>query len=381
MSARATQLDFRDLLALSKQNVEIELKAMLLAREHQWRSLGPEVRAVVHAASDMTLRGGKRFRAALFAAVHCGLVGKWTPATSKGGAALELLQSYLLIQDDWMDGDVERRGGPSAHVLLSAKLGGAEPGAIAAMLASDLLAGMAFETLAIVNAPTARRIAALKTFARVHEDVVMGQVLDTVAKKAKLEDVHQLKTGSYTIRGPLLLGSALGGGGARLTAQLEAFAAPLGMGFQLRDDLLGVFGDEKNSGRPRGSDLRSGKNSAVLREAKPRLRAAERAAVKRVFGKSSPNDSELDAAIGALRDCGAYAAVETQFYQLCDSARQLAAKIGKRSIANHLGQAVDLLRDLPIHSDANGAAPSITLRPQLKPRAKGHGSAGQQAPI
>lgn len=352
-------LSFASLLSESKRQVEIELGRLLDARRETWANLGPEVRSVVGAATDLTMRGGKRFRAALLAAVHTGLVGKWTPATTSGGVALELLQSYLLIQDDWMDGDVERRGGPSAHVLLERKLGSSQGGAVGAMLASDFLAGLAFESLALLDAPPDRRVAALRVFAKVHEDVVMGQVLDTLAKKARVEDIHTLKTGSYTIRGPLLLGAALGGASTKLEKQLVAYAEPLGIAFQLRDDLLGIFGDEASSGRPRASDIRSGKNSAVMREADKRLTPAGKKAIARVFGKSDPKDADLDRAIDALVTSGARAAVEKRFFSLCDDASAKARSIGKGSpIARHLGEAVLLLRDLPILGERTGTKKS-----------------------
>jgi geranylgeranyl diphosphate synthase type I len=100
--------------------------------------------------------------------------------------------------------------------------------------------------------------------------------------------MHDLKTGSYTVRGPLALGHAVAGGGADGWAALRAFAAPLGIAFQLRDDLIGTFGDAKETGKPAGGDLRAGKHTAPIAVALERLDAAGRAELLGLLGSAAP---------------------------------------------------------------------------------------------
>lgn len=331
LEARARE--FSEFLGSVKVAVEARLVALLDARASARKSAGPEAADVLSNARDLTLRGGKRYRAGMLAATYFAVasqrgavdVGKLDETLLGGGVALELLQSYLLVQDDWMDGDVERRGGPSAHVALERSLGSAHKGACAAIMAGDYLFGLAIEALASVPAPPARIVEALKFFTSVHEDVVVGQVLDTVAKNADIEVLHALKTGSYTVRGPVLLGALLAGAGPEDVARLTAYAEPIGVAFQLRDDLIGVFGTEAEAGRPAASDLRSAKNTAVMREAFPRLSAGDRALVDAVWGKPESDAASITAAVRAVERCGARRAVEARLYELCGQAEALAA--------------------------------------------------------
>jgi geranylgeranyl diphosphate synthase type I len=320
---------FGELLKRTKPAVERRMESIFSDRLARRGPIAPSVRSVVEVARDLTLRGGKRFRAALVAATYFGANPKGARSVAvAGGVALEMLQSYLLIQDDWMDGDVERRGGPSAHVALARRLGKSaiaadRAGAVGAILASDLIWGLAVEALAASSAPPAVRARAIEELVRIHEDVVAGQVLDTVEPKVDVEKLHDLKTGSYTVRGPLALGAILGGAPASTERALGSYAAPLGVAFQLRDDLLGVFGTPEESGRPAGSDLMAGKSTAVLRHAMPRLSPCGKRSVSAVW-KRRAKAHAVTAAVRAVEDTGAREAVEKRLAALCTRAERIA---------------------------------------------------------
>lgn len=258
-------------LALSTQGaVEAHLARVLEERRARLAAIAPEAARPLDAAADLVLRGGKRFRAVLVRAAFEGAApeGATHEAAVIGGAAYELVQAYLLVQDDWMDGDATRRGGPTAHERLAAELGSAHLGACSAVLASDLLFGYALELLTSEVLGAEQRLAALRTLLETHEAVVAGQHLDVTHRAPSVELLHALKTGSYTVRGPLRLGLALAGvSPSSLERELEAFAEPVGLAFQLRDDLLGTFGAEARTGKPVGNDLALGKRTAVLRAA------------------------------------------------------------------------------------------------------------------
>jgi geranylgeranyl diphosphate synthase, type I len=324
---------FASLLLNTKPAVESKMEAMFRDRAKLRAPNGPEVRDVVAVAHDLSMRGGKRFRAALLAAAYFGVSPRGAKDNALlGGVSLEMLQSYLLIQDDWMDGDVERRGGPSAHIALAKKLGGGpllpeRAGGVAALLASDLVWGLAVSALLSTKVEPAIRVRALDELMRIHEDVVAGQVIDTLAKKPDIEVLHDLKTGSYTVRGPLALGAILGGAGKPVLRALARYADPLGVAFQLRDDLLGVFGTEAEAGRPQGSDLRSGKNTSVLRHASPKLRGAGKRALATVWKKGDAKQRDVLTAVDAISATGAREAVEMRLASLCDRAEREASKL------------------------------------------------------
>ena len=327
VSARSAKA-FSDHLAFVQSEIERRLRACWEIKLREVRGHGPEVVTMATAARDLTLRGGKRFRAALLATAYAGAAPRAKIEIAlEAGVAIELLQTYLLIQDDWMDDDPIRRGGPSVHVVLGRAFRSARHGYSAAILSSDLTWGLALATLTAIDAPAARLIATIRLFAEVHEHVVFGQQLDLLGSADDVEKMHALKTGSYTVRGPLLLGATLAGGDTNLLAALARFAEPLGVAFQLRDDLLGAFGKKANTGKAEGGDLRAGKRTALLAEAEGRLDKAERRALKRVLGRSDANRAAIAAATRALETCGARAAVELRLAQLCAEADALAVEL------------------------------------------------------
>lgn len=295
-----------------------------LARAEQ-RAAGLGIGPMVAPLRDLMQRGGKRFRAALVVA-SCGGVRKRVPwgAAFDAAASVELLHAYLLVQDDWMDGDRRRRGGPAVHVALRQTYG--RHGDSSAILASDLAWNSAMNLLSQAPAPAGRVRAAWRELLDVHEQVVLGQQLDLLGSD-EVAIVHQLKTGSYTVRGPLLIGAALAGGDPALTRALGRFAEPLGKAFQLRDDLLSAFGDPALTGKRLAGDLRAGKHSAVTVLANQRLDRAGQRALERVFGVGRATQSDLRAAIGHLERCGVRAELQADLAALCQASRCRLAKL------------------------------------------------------
>jgi geranylgeranyl diphosphate synthase type I len=161
------------------------------------------------------------------------------------------------------------------------------------------------------------------------DEVIAGQVLDIRGGAATAHDVevvHILKTASYSVRGPVVMGARLAGAGDAQVAALEAFAQPLGVAFQLRDDVMGAFGDARAMGKPSGSDLREGKRTALVVDALRDPRVAER--LQRVLGRSDASDGDVAAAVAALEDCGARTRVEERAPRSCASrARRSSAQI------------------------------------------------------
>ncbi len=308
--------------------LEAELERWLDQERSLARALHPEAGVVVDAMSELCTRGGKRFRAVLVAASYeaCGGEGGSTQVVW-AGVAMEVLQAYLLIHDDWMDGDELRRGGPSVHARLRRELGGTQEGDAAAILAGDFASALALEALTRVRCAPARIADAFRELARMEHDVVLGQILDVRGASDRpeaVEAMHDLKTSSYTVRGPLLLGAALAGASQEQRAALERAAAPLGVAFQLRDDLLGAFGDPEKTGKPRGGDLRQGKRNSLVVEAGRDSKA--KAEIATVLGRVTATNAEIDVAIAALVACGARATVEARLEALLEQARSLLAQ-------------------------------------------------------
>ena len=293
--------------------VNARLERFFDEKKAQAQRLSPRAEELVTAVAELTMRGGKRLRPlAIYAgyrAAHSQQPELEDVVTL--GASIELLQTYLLIQDDWMDDDEERRGGPAAHVAFERQVGDSKLAASLAILAGDIAAGFAFELLHATRFPPRRAAAALQAFTTMHFEVVCGQQLDLLGHEA-VTLVHHLKTGSYTVRGPVTLGALLGDASDEQLQALERFARPLGIAFQLRDDVLGTFGDTHSTGKPAGHDLREGKNTALVSEARTLLSAADRDRLDEVLGNPLATTAAVDAVTGALERSGARARVESE---------------------------------------------------------------------
>ncbi len=296
------------------------------------RHLPADVQATIDTVRDLTLRGGKRLRAVLLAAGFEAAGGAGGPETVvMGGVSLELLQSYLLIHDDWMDQDEVRRGGPSVPAMLRKRFAGAgDPARTAAafsILAGDFAGGLALEALSRVRVAPACLAAASHEMARIERDVVLGQMCDLSAELSKepatdasVELTHRLKTGSYTVRGPLCLGASLAGADAATVRALEAFADPLGVAFQLRDDVLGTFGDPRSTGKPSTGDLRQGKRTGLIAALASDRSEATLGLLDRAFGRADANDKDLEALADRIATSGAKKRVEDRIDALLSQA-------------------------------------------------------------
>ena len=311
---------FGQFVARVRAEVDARLGPWLDERVARARSRGGDVEIVADAVRSLVMRGGKRMRAVLLAASYEACHGQGgSTAVAAAGTALELLQAYLLVHDDWMDGDDVRRGGPSVPAMLRERLPG--HGDAASVLAGDLAAAWAQEALLELELPPARVLLAARELARVEEEVIHGQVLDVRSRAndaREVEAVHALKTASYTVRGPVVMGARLAGASEAQVTALAAFATPLGVAFQLRDDVLGTFGDARATGKPAG-DLRKGKRTALVVEASTDAHAEEM--LGRVLGRPDATAADHDAAVAAVESSGARARVEGRIAALTGEAK------------------------------------------------------------
>ncbi len=329
---------FAGLLETVRVSVDLDLATWLSPKIVSARQISADVGAAAEAIDRLALRGGKRMRAALVVVgFACGGLGSSAGSrasdeevarsllqtVSRAAIAIELLQVYLLIHDDWMDDDDVRRGGPAVHVALRERLGSIRLGDAAGVLAGDLACAYAQEALLETPLPADRLLAAARAFAQIQEDVVRGQLAEMCVTDAKpgpsVELVHALKTASYTVTGPLLLGAHLAGAPASCLARLEQYGRPLGIAFQLRDDLLGTFGDPRVTGKPVGNDIRQGKRTALI--ASMRGDARVEALLGRVLGREDASEEAVAEVVRAMEATGARARVEARVGELLAESR------------------------------------------------------------
>lgn len=226
---------------------------------------------------DFIMRGGKRLRPVLFFYGYTLAGGKKKQEAISCSIAIEFLHSYLLIHDDIIDQDEFRHYGPSMHYWYEKKYSSKYQGKdlkhfghSMAINAGDVIFSWSYEAIASADFDPGRKIDVMKEISKINQNTVMGQVLDmslemgSVVKEDLIYSVQYYKTALYTITGPLQLGAILAGAGNDELKFIYDFSVPLGIAYQIQDDILGIFGDEEKIGKPVGSDLREGKKTLLI---------------------------------------------------------------------------------------------------------------------
>jgi geranylgeranyl diphosphate synthase, type I len=307
------------------------------AQAREYEALGDDAARLLAAATRST-QGGKRFRA-MFCTWGFRAVRDAAPdeeqALLRAAAALELLHASALVHDDFMDDSDTRRGHPTTHVAfadLHRRSGW--PGdpdqycAAAAVLLGDLLLSWADELMRGCGLPADVVAEALRVFDTTRSEVVLGQFLDVSLQARGASDVDQAmrvvryKSAKYSVERPLHVGAVLAGGTPELVDALSAYGLPLGEAFQLRDDLLGVFGDPGVTGKPAGDDLSEGKRTVLVALTLQRCSSAEALALEGALGRELA-PAEVTELQGVIERSGAAGEVEQRIEAL--TARSLGA--------------------------------------------------------
>lgn len=214
--------------------------------------------------------GGKRLRPVMCVLGYRAGGGHDDDTVLRVAAGLEMFHAFALIHDDIMDNSATRRGRPTVHQALAASYNDAALGAGAAILVGDMALAWSNELLYAHSALADRAAELRRIVDAMHQEVIYGQYLDLTAPLRPLADLEaawqviRYKTAKYTCERPLHAGAALAGADTALLAALTRYALPLGDAFQLRDDLLGVFGDPQRTGKSALDDLREGKRTVLL---------------------------------------------------------------------------------------------------------------------
>jgi geranylgeranyl diphosphate synthase type I len=321
--------------------VQSELTAFLDERTVDATAIDPVFGEAARSLARFVLDGGKRVRPT-FAWWGWRGAGRdpddpAAPAVVRAISALELLQACALIHDDLMDASATRRGKPTVHVEFARRHADAgwrgmptRFGAAAAILLGDLALAWADDLLRSAGLPVDALTRSSRPWQAMRTEVLGGQFLDVLfqatgdpSSRAALQ-IDRFKTAAYTVERPLHLGAAIAGAGPDLVGAYRRFGADIGVAFQLRDDLLGVFGDPVVTGKPAGDDLREGKRTLLLAIAEQRAEERGRAAARDVI-EAAVGDPELDTegverVRALLVELGAVDAVEERIEQLTVSA-------------------------------------------------------------
>lgn len=330
--------------------IQDHLDEFCVARKSDFEQISPDLTPVVDYTRDL-LQGGKRFRA-LFC--YWSWVGTLpgsdviqTEAQRAASAeaivgitsALEMFHAAALVHDDLLDQSDTRRGAPAVHKRFetlhsnSGWAGSPERfGVAGSVLVGDLMLGWSSEIFgnALLNAPEpAVETACRNEFSKMRVEVMAGQYLDVLEENAantrpveeavgRANRVILYKTAKYSIEAPLLIGAAFAGASPGLLRGISAFGIPLGMAFQLRDDILGVFGDPQVTGKPAGDDLREGKRTVLVGLTRESLSPSVGAIFDEMLSSRSLTAEQIGFLQQTISGSGALAKTERMIEELAD---------------------------------------------------------------
>jgi geranylgeranyl diphosphate synthase type I len=327
-SSSPAPLDREDL----RQRVQKCLNAFVAGQQHVLDAVSEELGPLTDALGEL-LHGGKRLRPAFCYWGFRGAGGADGDEVVVAASALELFQACAIVHDDVMDGSDTRRGRPAVHRRFAALhrtegwAGDPEGfGTGAAILLGDLCLAWSDQMLTTCRLPTDVLSAGQAVYAEMRAELMGGQYLDLLEQARgggsveRALRVARYKSAKYTIEKPLHLGAVLAGAQQAVLDGYSGYGLPLGEAFQLRDDVLGVFGDPAETGKPAGDDLREGKRTALVAMALEQASSAQAAAVRRHLGDPHLTDEGVAVLRAVICETGALRRVESLVEELLDDA-------------------------------------------------------------
>jgi len=259
---------------------------------------------IVKILKEYTLRGGKRLRSLLMIYAYQALGGNKQSEIIKASAAMELVQTSLLIHDDIMDQDNLRRGGESVHYKYSKYFDEVNEhfGVSIAIIAGNIAASYVFDVIGNTTFSDSKKIKAMQIIIDYLAQVNFGQAEDILLSKkenfteAGIEKVHYFKSMTYTAMMPILSGASLADYDKEKINALKIYAQNVGLAFQIHDDIIGIFGDTKKTGKPNGSDLSQNKKTFLILKTLEYASKTEQEFIKKLLGQKSITVYELEKA-------------------------------------------------------------------------------------
>lgn len=312
-------MDVKDALGKFQARVDKEIELFFEAERPKAAAISPIASAALEHLAEFSLRPGKRLRPALMYYGYKIFEGEQDEEVVKAAVCPEILHAYLLIHDDVMDQDERRRGEPTMHKVyedehrrLYKKYESAHFGESMAINLGDVGCHYALQALAAADFPAEQKTAAIL---KLHQQIVTvgyGQMLDVMSTVLNDEEVdedyvmhvHQFKTAVYTYETPLMIGATLAGANEHDLKVLSDYAIPAGIAFQIQDDILGMFGDEKKLGKANISDLREGKHTLLIIKALEKASGEQKEVIKGALGNPNLTQKMADEVRRIVIDTG-----------------------------------------------------------------------------
>lgn len=310
---------FNTQLAAYKQVIDADIEAYARHVRHSVREQYGEYGAVVtEAFLDMLGRGGKRLRGGLVMAGYQMCGGTDQTMIVRAATAVEMMHTYWLVIDDIQDRSVVRRGKPTVHKMLAAyhqkeKLhGDAEHVGMSLALNAAVAGGQAAQMLlSSLSVDAELRCKAMAILSQAAMVTGYGQTYDLMNEltmDVSLENIERTlewKTAYYTFLNPLCIGMVLAGAGCEDTDAIREYALPAGKAFQITDDIMGIFGEDKQTGKSAMDDIREGKQTLLTYRALRHAPPADKTFLRNCLGKTNLTHDDADRCRKIMQDTGA----------------------------------------------------------------------------
>jgi geranylgeranyl diphosphate synthase type I len=346
-------MEAKEQLAIFKTELDKEFQKYLNQKIAEAKKISPYTAELIEHIADFSMRGGKRIRPALMYYSYLAHGGRDRKEALKVSMAIEMSETYLLIHDDIMDDDALRRGGMTIHESYrqiadekyNHKSNPRSFGNSLGILAGDVACAMSNEIIANAKFKPGIIQKALAEFNNVYISECYGQTLDIISQLR--DDVgendviltHQLKTVPYTFDGPVKIGAILAGASNEDLENLSRYSVPLGIAFQIQDDILGMFSSEEKLGKPITSDLREGKKTLLILDALKKANVSDKEIIELNLGNKRATIRGLKTVRKIVEETGALEKSKNMAEKLVNDAMEALQKLrlnkeGKKFLLN-----------------------------------------------
>lgn len=293
-------MEFKKEILKHKSGIERYLQEYLITERKKTLHVDPFVTKITDFVMEFCLRGGKRLRAVLMVKSYQGVGGQDVDEITRTSICMELMEGFLLIHDDIIDNDPIRRGGPSYHKMVENWTKDKNFGVSAGIMAGDMLAALGAQTIITSKFKDKNKLTAVREYNYALLSCFSGELYDVILEKKTIVSENQLmkminlKTSSYTTAAPLVIGATLGETEQKRIELMREFGNLLGAAFQIKDDILGSFGNEEKLGKPANSDIRQGKKTLLAIYALQKSSAAGKQVLKKSLGNKHLTAKQFD---------------------------------------------------------------------------------------
>lgn len=338
-----------------KNRIEQELKSYLndLREEYPLRTISPVLYQNIR---EFFLRKGKRARPLLFVLSYLGYSRSPAHGLYRTALSLELLHDFMLVHDDIIDKSDTRRGKPSMHAMLNSHIAPFKDikftGEDLTIVIGDVMYALALHSFLAIKENLQRKENALKKLIKAALYTGSGEFIELLCGAKKIErmtlkdayKVYDLKTANYTFASPLAIGSTLAGAPEKQTRLLFEYGIYLGRAFQIKDDIIGMFSDDKTTGKSALADLREAKKTMLVIKAYQDSGSREKSIIKKILACDNAGTRELMIMRRIIRESGSLDFAAGTISSLCKEADEIYGRLSmKRTYKENLRSYVNSL--------------------------------------